>query len=84
MIERKRLGPSAAQKRDIFGGAAIARGMVGPVAVLRLIGVAAARDDVQRQATAAQLVERRQLAGGERRRDKARAVRQQETEPLGD
>ena len=84
MVERLRLGPGAAQQTDIFGGAAIARGMVGPVAVLGLIRVAAARDDVHRQAAAAQLVERRQLAGGERRRDKAGTVRQQKTEPLGD
>ena len=58
--------------------------MVGPVAVLGLVGVAAAGDDVHRQAAAAQLVERRQLAGGERRRHEARPMRQQETQPLGD
>ena len=83
MVERLLLGPGAAQQADIFGGAAIACGMVGPVAVLGLIGVAAAGDDVHRETAAAQLVERRQLARGERRRDKAGAVRQQKAEPLG-
>ena len=57
--------------------------MVGPIAVLGLIGVAAAGDDVHRQTATAQLVERRQLARGERWRDKAGAMRQQEAEPLG-
>ena len=58
--------------------------MVGPVAVLGLIGVAAAGDDVHRQTAIAQLVERRQLAGGDRRRHKPRSMRQEETQPLGD
>ena len=83
MVERRRLGPGAAQQVDVFGGAAIARFVVGPVAVLGLVGVAAARDDVHRQPPAAQLVEGRQFAGGERRRDEAGPVRQQEAEPLG-
>jgi hypothetical protein len=57
--------------------------MIGPVAVLSLVGVAAAGNDVHRQTAAAQLVERRQLAGGDRRRHKAGPMRQEETQPLG-
>jgi hypothetical protein len=84
MIERRRLGPGAAQQRDVFRGAAIAGLGVGPVAVLGLIGIAAARDDVHREAAIAELVEGRQLAGGDRRRDKPGPVRQEETQPLRD
>src|SRR5581483_4737953 len=68
MGERLRLRPGASQQRDVFGGTAIAGGMVGPVAVLCLIRVAAAGDDVHRETAAAQLIERRELARGERRR----------------
>src|SRR5487761_902834 len=61
MIEWHRLRPGPAQQGDIFCGAAVARLMVGPVAVFGLIGVAAARDDMDRQTAIAQLVEGRQL-----------------------
>src|SRR5438874_4636278 len=83
MIKRRRLGPNPAQERHVFCGAAIAGLGVGPVAVLGLIGVAAAGDDVHRQTATAQLIERRQLAGGDRRCDETRPMRQQKTQPLG-
>ena len=83
VVERRRLGPGAAQQRDVFRGAAIAGLGVGPVAILGLIGVAAARDDVHRKPAIAELVEGRQLAGGDRRRDEPRPMRQEEPEPLG-
>ena len=83
VVERRRLGPGPAQQADILLGAAIAGRMVGPVAVLGLIGVAAAGDDVHRQTAVAELVERRQLAGGDRRRHEPRPMRQEETQPLG-
>ena len=57
--------------------------MVGPVAVFGLIGIAAAGNDVHRQSASAQLVQCRQLAGGDRRHHEPRAVRQQETQTLG-
>ncbi len=83
VVERRRLGPGSAQQRDIFGGAAIAGRGVGPVAVLGLVGVAAAGDDMHREAPAAELVEGRELARGERRRDETRPVRQEKPQPLG-
>ena len=57
--------------------------MIGPVAVLGLLDVAAAGDDVHRQTAIAQLVQSRQLAGSDRRRHEPWAVRQEETQPLG-
>ena len=83
MVERRRLGPGPAQQRDVLGGAAIAGLVVGPVAVFRLVGVAAARNDVHRQPAAAELVEGRQLARGDWRRNKTRPVRQQKSQPVG-
>ena len=83
MVERLLLGPGPAQQTDIFRGAAIACFVVGPVPVPGLIGVAAAGNDMDRETAAAQLVERRELARGKRRRNKAWAVRQQKAEPLG-
>src|SRR6266851_2859065 len=40
VVERRRLGPGPAQQGNVLRGAAIAGLMVGPVAVLGLIGVA--------------------------------------------
>ena len=48
--------------------------MVDPVAVFGLIGVAAAGNDVHRQPAVAQLIQGRQLAGGERRRHEPRSM----------
>ena len=56
--------------------------MVGEVAILGLVRVAAPGNDVNGKATAAQLVERRELARGQRRRDEARPMRQQKSQPL--
>src|SRR5580693_7554875 len=68
MVERRRFGPATPQQRDVFGSAAIAGGGVGPVAVLGLIGIAAAGNDVHREAAVAELIEGRELAGSDRRR----------------
>ncbi len=57
--------------------------MVGPVAVFGLIGVAATGNDVHRQTAIAQLVQSRQLAGGDRRCHEPWSMRQEETQPLG-
>src|SRR5579864_782286 len=84
MVERRRLGPGPPQQRDILRGAAIAKIVVAPVAVLGLIGIAAAGDDVYRQTAVAQLVQGRELPGGDRRRHEPRSVREEETEALGD
>jgi hypothetical protein len=56
VVERRRLGPGAALQGDVFIGTAIAGLVVCPVAVLRLIGVAAACNDVHGQPAIAQLV----------------------------
>src|SRR5205807_5649537 len=77
------LGPGSTQQGEVFRRAAIPSLVAGPVAVLGLIGVASAGNDVHRQTTAAQLVEGRQFAGGKRRRHKAWPVRQQKLKPFG-
>ncbi len=76
VVERRPFGPGPAQQGDIFLGAAIAGVMFGPVAVLGLLGVAAAGNDVHRQSAIAELVQSRQLTGGDRRRHEPWAVRQ--------
>jgi hypothetical protein len=84
VIERLGRRPHAAQHVQVFVGAAIARVVVEPVAVPRLLGIAATRDDVQRKPTTAhQVIEAHRLTGGEAGRDKAGAVREQELEVLG-
>ena len=67
----------------IFGGAAIALLLGREVAVALLLGVARAGDDVQRDAAVGQVVEGRDLARGQGRRDEARPMRDQEAQPLG-
>ena len=78
VVERRRLGPGAAQqgRYTLRRGDSAHRGRSSRHPCL--VRVAAPRDDVHREAAPAQLVEGRQLAGGERRRDEAGSVRQQE------
>ena len=58
MVKRLRLRPDPAQNIDIFGAAAISTRMVGVVAVLCLISLTPARDDVNRKTPTAKLIER--------------------------
>ena len=67
---------------DVLAHAAIATRMVGKIAILCLVSVAAPSDDVNSKATAAQLVECRELARSKGRRDEARSMRQQQSQPL--
>ena len=48
--------------------------MLEEVAVALLLGIVAAGDDVDGGAACAEVIERGELTGGERRRDKARAI----------
>ena len=84
MVEGRRLGPGVAQQREVLRGTAVPRVMVGPVAVFGLVGVAAAGDDVHRQTAITQLVQSREFAAGDRRRNEPRPMRQEEGEPFGD
>ena len=83
MVEGSGLGPSAAQQPGVLVGAAVAGGVVDVVPVAGLVGVVTAGDEVHRQSSAAELVERGQLAGGDGRRDEPRPVGEQEAQPLG-
>ncbi len=56
--------------------------MIEPIAVLGLVGIAAARDDVKRQAATAHLIERGGLARGQARRHEAGPMGDQIGEPL--
>src|ERR1700758_164599 len=77
VVERRRFGPGSAQKRDVLVDAAIACMVVDPITVFGLIGVAATGDDVHRKTTVAELVQRRELASGERRCHEPRSMSQQ-------
>src|SRR5207249_7687871 len=83
-IERLLRGPHTAHDLQIFVGAPVAGVMVEPVAVARLLAVAAAGDDVQGQAAAGEVIERRRLPRGQRGRDEAGPMREEIGEALGD
>src|SRR5438477_4627224 len=68
---------------QIFVGAAIAHVVVEPVAVTRLLGIAAARDDVQRDAAVRHVVQRGRGACGQRGRHDAGPVRDEVAQALG-
>ncbi len=82
-VEGPLLGPGPAQQDEILVGAAIARVVVEPVAVLGLVGVAAAGDDVQRDAPPGELVQRGRLARGQRGRHEAGPVGDEIAQALG-
>ena len=84
MVKRSRGRPGASQEIDVLAHAAIATRMVGIVAILCLVRVTTPGDDVNSEAAAAQMVERRKLACSKCRRDKARSMRQQQSQPLRD
>ena len=83
VIDRLVCGPDAAKDFDILVGARVALVMRQEIAVLALIGVVAARDDMHREPSAAEMIERRQLARRQRRRDEARPMRQHQAELFG-
>ena len=83
VVDRAVGGPDRAQHLEVLVGAAVARVVVEVVAVASLIGVAAARDHVHREPAARELVERGELARGDRRRDEPRPVGEQDAEALG-
>ena len=59
MVKRLRFSPDPAQDIDIFGAAAISTRMIGVVAVLCLIRLTPARDDVNRKTPTTKLIKRR-------------------------
>src|SRR5439155_21554863 len=75
-------GPDLLQNVQVLVGATVPPVVIEIVAVLALIGIAAAGDDVQREPSARKLIESRKLAGGDRGRDKAGPMGQQYAEPL--
>ena len=82
-VEALRRGPGEFHHLDVLGGAAVALLLGREVAVAFLLGVARAGDDVQRDAALGQVIEGGDLAGGQRRRHEARAMGDQEAQPLG-
>ena len=65
--ERLRLGPGASEQVDELRGAGVAPSLRFVVALLALLGVEAAGDEVHNRASLRQLVECRQLLGGDER-----------------
>jgi hypothetical protein len=82
VIERLAAGPDPPHHVEIFVGTRVTLVVGEEIAVLALLGVIAAGDDVNGDAPAGELVERRELARRERRRGEARPVRDHESEPL--
>ena len=76
--------PNVFQQADIFMRAPIARRVVSEIAVARLLDSAAAGDDVHSRAPASELIEGGELARRHGGGDKARPVRQQKLQPVGD
>ena len=75
--------PGELHHLDVLGGAAIAFLLGREIAVAFLLGVAGAGDDVDGDAALGQMVEGGDLAGGQGRRHEARAMGDQEAQPLG-
>ena len=85
VVERLLAGPFGADDVEEFAGARVALVLVVErVAVLAQLGGVAAGDDVKRDAAAGELVERGELARQQRRRSKARPLRDHDLEFLGD
>ncbi|MCY1541300.1 hypothetical protein D9M68_769840 [compost metagenome] len=83
-VEVHRCGgsPDRAQCAQVFVGTRIALVVVEVIAVAPEVFVIAAADHVQGQPAIAELVERRQLAGCQRRSNHAGAVGQEDPQPL--
>ncbi len=82
-VERLLARPGQLHQFEIFGGAAITFGLRRKIAVAFLLVVGFAGDNVDGEPAAAQMVEGRDLARHQCRRDKAGTMRDQITEPLG-
>ena len=83
VIHRAGLGPDALEDVHVLVGARIAFVLRQEVAVALLIRVVAAGDHMDRRATAGDLVQRGEFPRRQRGRHEARAVRDQEAQPLG-
>ena len=83
MIHRPGLGPDALQDVHVFVGARVAFVLRQRIAVAQLVDVVTTGDDMDRRATAGDLIQRCELPRRERGRDEARPMREQETQPLG-
>ena len=83
VIERLVAGPHMTQHLEVFVSASISLVVTEPVAVAALIGVDAAGNDVQPQPPPSEIVESGGGAGGERWRDEAGAMCDQEFQSLG-
>src|SRR6218665_1612807 len=83
MIERLGRAPALADDVEIFVGARIALFLAQEVAIALLLCVRPAGDDMDGQATAGKMVERSELSRGQRRRNKARPMRQKEVQTIG-
>ena len=82
-VEAPLARPGELHHLEIFGGAAVALLLEREVAVAMLLGIARPGDDVQGDAALGEMVEGRDLARRQGRRDEARPVRDQEAQPLG-
>lgn len=82
-VEALVAGPHALHHLDVLGGAAIAHFLGGEVALVLLLGIAGARDDVDRDAPAGELIEGGDLARRQGRRDESRTMGDEKTQPFG-
>src|SRR5882757_1171026 len=80
MVEGLLAGPDPLQNADIFVGSRITLRVIEEIAVALLLGVVTAADHVDGDPPAGELVERRELARRQRRRDEAGAMRQHEAD----
>ena len=83
VVDRAVAGPELPHHLEIFAGAAIAVVLGQEVAFAGLIRVAGAGDDMQRHPPLRELVEGRDLPRRQRRRHRARPVRDQELDSFG-
>ena len=83
VIERLALGPHPLHDLDVLAGAVVALVVAQEVALALLFVVVAAGDEVHREPAAADLVERREGLGRERRDREVRAVREQHLQRVG-
>ncbi len=82
-IERLLARPGELHQFEILGGAPVALDLRAEVAVAVLLLVGLAGDDVHGEPAVGQVIEGRDLARHQGRRDEARPVRHQVAEPLG-
>ena len=82
VVERRPGRPRLAEHPDVLGRAAVPVAVVGEVAVAGLVGVAAAADDVHGGPAPAELVERGELAGRQRRGHEPGAVGHEQAQAL--